>query len=52
VICVCGASELKHRVSELYSANPAARPKLVTAQRRGVEAIADEISRYLMLRAA
>jgi hypothetical protein len=47
VVVVAGASELAHRVSELYTRDPAARGKLVVSSRRGVEAIAGEIVRHL-----
>jgi hypothetical protein len=50
VIVVAGASELAHRVSDLYTRDAAARGKLVISSRRGVEAIAGEVVRHLGLR--
>lgn len=50
VVVVAGASELAHRVSDLYTRDPAARGKLVVSSRRGVEAIAGEVVRHLELR--
>jgi hypothetical protein len=47
VIVVAGTSELAHSVSQLYTRDPAARGKLVTARGRGIEAIADAISAHL-----
>jgi hypothetical protein len=51
VIVVCGSSELYHRVSNLYTREPAARGKLVVSSRRGVEAIAGEVVEHLRRRA-
>ncbi|HET7044537.1 MAG TPA: hypothetical protein VFI37_06785 [Gaiellaceae bacterium] len=45
VVVVCGATELSHKVSNLYTDEPAARRKLVQTRRRGIEAIADEVAR-------
>ena len=50
VIVVAGASELAHRVSNLYTRDPEGRRKLVVSSRRGVEAIAGEVVRHLGLR--
>ena len=50
VVVVCGSSELYHRVSNLYTREPAARGKLVVASRRGVEAIAGEVVEHLSRR--
>lgn len=50
VVCVCGSSELYHRVSDLYTRDPGARGKLVVSSRRGVEAIAGEIVEHLRRR--
>lgn len=50
VVVVAGASELAHKVSLLYTREPAARGKLVTVPRRSVEAIAGEVVRHLELR--
>lgn len=52
VVVVCGSSELYHRVSNLYTREPAARGKLVVSARRGVEAIAGEIVEHLARRRA
>lgn len=51
VVVVCGSSELYHRVSNLYTREPAARGKLVVSSRRGVEAIAGEVVEHLRRRA-
>jgi hypothetical protein len=45
LIVVLGATQLAHKVSKLYTRDPAARKKLVTTSRRGIEAIADDITR-------
>jgi hypothetical protein len=45
VIVVCGATELAHKVSNLYTRDPVAREKLVVTSRRGIEAIADDVVR-------
>jgi hypothetical protein len=45
VIVVCGATELAHKVSVLYTRDPAARRKLVVTNRRGIEAIAEDVAR-------
>ena len=45
LIVVLGATQLAHRVSNLYTRDPAARKKLVTTSRRGIEAIADDVTR-------
>lgn len=50
VIVVAGASELAHRVSNLYTRDPRARRQVVVSSRRGVEAIAGEVVRHLRLR--
>lgn len=52
VVVVCGGSELYHRVSNLYTREPAARGKLVVASRRGVEAIAAAVVEHLRRRRA
>jgi hypothetical protein len=51
VLVVCGSSELYHRVSTLYTKEPAARGKLIVSSRRGVEAIAGEVVEHLRRRA-
>ncbi len=51
VIVVCGSSELYHRVSNLYTREPAARGKVIVCSRRGVEAIAGEVVEHLRRRA-
>lgn len=51
VVVVCGSSELYHRVSNLYTREPAARGRLVVSSRRGVEAIAGEVVEHLARRA-
>ena len=45
LVVVLGSSELAHKVSTLYTKDPEARGKLVTTGRRGIEALADEVSR-------
>ena len=45
LVVVCGGTELAHKVSNLYTRDPAARRKLVQTRRRGIEAIADEVAR-------
>jgi hypothetical protein len=52
VVVVCGASELYHRVSELYTRDPLARAKLAVSTRRGVEAIANAVTEHLARREA
>lgn len=52
VVVVCGSSELQHKVSNLYTREPAARGKLVVSSRRGVEAIAGEVVEHLRRRGA
>lgn len=47
VVVVCGASELDHKVSKLYTDGEGACGKLVRAPRRGAAAIADEVTRHL-----
>ena len=42
---MCGATELAHKVSTLYTRDPDARRKLVVTSRRGIEAIADDVRR-------
>ena len=50
VIAIAGGSELAHKVSLLYTREPRSRGKLVTASRRGVEAIAAAITEHLRRR--
>ena len=50
VVVVCGSSELYHKVSNLYTREPAARGKLVVSSRRGVEAIVREVVEHLRRR--
>lgn len=50
VVVICGATELAHRVSTLYTGDPAVRGKLVRTSRRGVAAIAGEIAHHARLR--
>ena len=45
VIVVCGATELAHKVSNLYTRDAAARRKLIVTSRRGIEAIAYDVAR-------
>lgn len=45
LVVVCGASELAHRVSTLYTRERSAR--LVVSPRRGVEAIAESVLEHL-----
>jgi len=45
LIVVLGATQLAHKVSTLYTRDPEARQKLVTTSRRGIEAIADDVTR-------
>lgn len=52
VVVIAGASELAHGVSALYTRDPAARGKIVTSSRRGVEAIATAVVRHLERRSA
>ncbi|MEX0684019.1 MAG: hypothetical protein WD981_07100 [Gaiellaceae bacterium] len=47
LLVVCGASELSHKISRLYTRDERARRKLVTASRRGVEAIAGAVVEQL-----
>jgi len=51
VIVVCGASELNHKVSNLYTRDPRARKRLAVSSRRGVEAIAGAVVEHLRRRA-
>ena len=44
VVVVLGATQLAHKVSKLYTDEPAAKGKLVKTARRGVAAIAYEIA--------
>lgn len=44
LVVVLGTSELAHKVSLLYTDDPAARKKAITVRRRGVEAIAQAIA--------
>jgi hypothetical protein len=45
LIVVLGSTQLAHKVSTLYTRDPQARRKLVTTSRRGIEAIADDVTR-------
>jgi hypothetical protein len=45
LIVVLGATQLAHKVSNLYTGDQAARRKLVTTSRRGIQAIADDVTR-------
>lgn len=45
IVVVLGTSELAHKVSLLYTDDPAARKKAFTVRRRGIEAIAQAITR-------
>ena len=47
LIVVLGKTQLAHKVSLLYTNNPNARGKLVTTSRRGIEAIADDVTRFI-----
>jgi hypothetical protein len=49
-VVVCGATELAHKVSTLYTRDPAARRKLIVTSRRGIEAIADAVTRSDLIR--
>lgn len=49
LVVICGSSELGHRVSNLYKGDACATP-VVTAPRRGVEAIAGAIVEHLRRR--
>jgi len=49
VIVVCGATELAHKVSTLFTRDPAARKKLVVTARRGIEAIVDHVADSTLL---
>jgi hypothetical protein len=44
LIIVLGSTQLAHKISTLYTRDREARRKLVTTRRRGIEAIAEEIS--------
>lgn len=44
IVVVLGTSELAHKVSLLYTDDPAARKKAFTVRRRGIEAIATAIT--------
>ena len=46
VVVVLGTTQLAHKVSKLYTDEPAAKGKLVKTARRGVSAIAEEIARH------
>jgi hypothetical protein len=50
LIVVLGATQLAHRVSTLYTRDPDARKKLITTSRRGIEAIAEEVTRSNLVR--
>lgn len=50
VICVSSTSELSHQLANRYTGDEHAKGKIVTASRRGIEAIADAISQHLDLR--
>jgi hypothetical protein len=50
LIVILGSSELAHTVSELYTRDLEARPKLITVRRRGIAAVADEVTRSDRLR--
>ncbi len=50
LIVVCGATELDHKVSQLYTRDASARGRIVVSQRRGVAAIADELVTHLARR--
>jgi hypothetical protein len=50
LIVVLGATQLAHKVSTLYTRDPEARRKLITTGRRGIEAIADEVTRSDLVR--
>jgi hypothetical protein len=45
VVLVLGATQLTHKVSTLYTRDQEARRKLITTSRRGLEAIAGEVTR-------
>ena len=47
LVVVLGGTQLAHKVSTLYTdtGDPVARRKLITTNRRGIEAIADDIAR-------
>jgi hypothetical protein len=49
LIVVLGSTQLAHRVSTLYTRDPEARKKLIVTSRRGIEAIADEIARSVVV---
>ena len=51
VVLLCGSTELAHRVSTLYADDPAVKGKLVRSSRRGVAAIAGELTQHARLRA-
>ena len=51
VVVVCGATELAHKVSTLYTGDPGVKGKLVRTSRRGVAAIAGELAQHATLRA-
>ncbi len=44
IVIVLGTSQLAHKVSQLYTDDPAARKKAITVRRRGIEAIATAIT--------
>ncbi|MEX2645341.1 MAG: hypothetical protein WD249_03670 [Gaiellaceae bacterium] len=50
LVVVCGASQLSHKVSRLYTRDERARRKLATSSRRGVEAIAGAVVEHLRRR--
>ena len=52
VVLLCGSTELAHKVSTLYTDDPAVKGKLVRSSRRGVAAIAGELAQHARLRAA
>lgn len=44
LVVVLGTSQLAHKVSQLYTDDPAARKKAITVRRRGIESIATAIT--------
>lgn len=47
IVALWGPTELSHKVSELFTASPSARGKLVTVRRRGVAALCREVRSHL-----
>ena len=49
VVVIWGATELDHKVSQLYTRSPLAAGKLVAINKRGIEALADAIATHIRI---